>query len=102
SCIDHSVLFRISYMTNKMITVIGMIVATFAIGIMLSQQIISTSIGPYLPFHYASIDSIMTMSYAIHAEDMRYSFRTGGVVLLVASCCMLISIGIIQKVNRQS
>lgn len=99
---SYSLLFMFSYMTKQMITAIGLTVATFAIGIMLSQQIISTSIGPYLPFHYASIDSIMTMSYAIHAEDMRYSFRTGGVVLLVASCCILISIGIIQKVNRQS
>lgn len=99
---SYSLLLLFSYLTKQMLLALGITVATLVMGMILSQQAIYTGIGPYLPFHYGSIDSIITMSYAIHGENMRYSFEIGLVVLFLASCCLWVSIGIIQRINRQS
>lgn len=98
---SYSLLLLLSYLTKQMLLALGLTVAILVMGMTLSQQSIYTGIGPYLPFHYGSIDSIITMDYAISAENMRYSFEVGLVVLFIVSCCLWVSIGIIQRKNRQ-
>lgn len=98
---SYALLFFWSYITKRMILAVGITAATLIAGWQLSKQTLHISIAPYVPFHYLSPKSIITMVYAVETENFLYTFETGVTVLLISSVVVILLTYIFNVVSER-